>query len=96
MADEPSIVLIPKMPGDIPVDPIFKTERGIAVRASDAQIQTLKSRGVPVVTLYSSGNEHAGAMFNLTQDQAKAAINTLQDTRLAMLSQDERSKFGLA
>jgi hypothetical protein len=96
MDDELSIVLIPKLPGDVAVDPLFKTDKGIAVRASEEQIQTLRSRGIPVVTLYESGNEYAGAMFNLTEEQANTEINQLQDTRLAALEPDEKSKFGLA
>jgi hypothetical protein len=96
MDDELSIVLIPKLPGDVPVDPLFKTNKGVAVRASEAQIQMLKSRGIPVVTLYASGNEYAGAMFNLSQEQANTEIGKLQDTRLAALAPDEKSKFGLA
>ena len=96
MADELRIVLIPKLPGDMPLDPLFNTDKGVVVRATDAQIQTLKSRGIPAAILYSSGNEYAGAMFNLTADQAKAEINKLQDTRLAALEPDEKSKFGLA
>lgn len=96
MADELRIVLIPRLPGDMPLDPMFNTDKGVVVRATDAQIQTLKSRGIPAAILYSSGNEYAGAMFNLTADQAKAEINQLQDTRLAALEQDEKSKFGLA
>ena len=96
MADENRIVLIPKMPGDMPLDFIFKTEKGIVVGASDEQIQTLRGRGVPAVQLYSSGNEYAGAMFNLSEDQAVAEINTVQDTRLASLTEDERGKFGVA
>ena len=96
MADELSVVLIPKLPGDVPVDPLFKTEKGVVVRASEEQIQILKSKGIPVAILYSSGNDYAGAMFNLTPDQATAEINKVQDTRLAALDPDEKSKFGLA
>ena len=84
------------MPGDVAVDPLFKTDKGVAVRASAEQIQMLKSRGIPVVTLYASGNEYAGAMFNLSQEQANTEISKLQDTRLAALAPDEKSKFGLA
>ena len=96
MADEFRIVLIPKLPGDVPLDPLVKTDKGVVVRASDAQIQLLQSKGIPVATLYASGNEYAGAMFNLTEEQARAEINQLQDTRLAALKPDEKSKFGLA
>ena len=96
MDDELSIVLIPELPGDVSLDLLFKTDKGIAVRASEDQIQLLKSKGIPVVTLYSSGNEYAGAMFNLTEEQANTEINKQQDTRLAALEPDEKSKFGLA
>lgn len=96
MAEELRIVLIPKLPGDLPLDPLFNTDKGVVVRASDAQIETLKSRGIPAAVLYSSGNEYAGAMFNLTAEQAKAEINQLQETRLAALNPDEKREFGLA
>jgi hypothetical protein len=96
MADEFRIVLIPKMPGDIALSFVFRTEKGIAVRASDEQIQSLRSKGIPVLELYSSGNDYSGDMYNLTKDEALAAISALQDTRLALLSEDERSQFGVA
>lgn len=95
MADELSIVLIPKLPGDVPLDPLVKTDKGVIVRASEDQIQLLRSKGIPVATLYASGNEYAGAVFNLNSDQALAEITRVQDTRLAALKPDEKSKFGL-
>jgi hypothetical protein len=93
MADEFRIVLIPRMPGDMALSFVFRTEKGIAVRASVDNIQSLRSRGIPVLELYSSSNDYSGDMYNLTKDEALAAIGTLQDTRLALLSEGERSQF---
>jgi hypothetical protein len=96
MADEFRIALIPRMPGDMALSFVFRTEKGIAVRASDEQIQSLRSKGIPVLELYSSGNDYSGDMYNLTKGDALAAVDALQDTRLASLSEDERSQFGVA
>lgn len=96
MADEFRIVLIPRMPGDMALSFVFRTEKGIAVRASDDNIQSLRSRGIPVLELYSSSNDYSGEMHNLTQGEALAVISSLQDTRLASLSEEERNQFGVA
>ena len=96
MADEPRVVLIPRMPEDEAYDLIFRTNRGLAIQATDEEIQTLRSKGIPVIELYATTNEYAGDMLNKTSDQALAAIQSLQDTRLASLPRKERDKFGLA
>jgi DNA gyrase/topoisomerase IV subunit A len=96
MAGERRIVLIPQMPEEMVLDFVFRTEAGTAVQASDEEIQALQERGVPVATLYDSGNEYAAAVVNLTKEEAIAVVESAQNTALAALTPEERDEFGVA
>ena len=96
MTENRKIVLIPRMPNDFTLDLVFKTDRGLAVQASDDDIQRLRDRNIPFVELFSSGNEYAAMMMNSTRDQAIAAIESTQQTALAALSLEDQNEFGIA
>ncbi|MBI3953185.1 MAG: hypothetical protein HY330_01585 [Chloroflexi bacterium] len=96
MANERRIVLIPEMPADLDLDFVFETDRGVAVRASDATVQVLRDRGIPVAELFRSSNEYAGAVLGLPREQALAAIESVQNAALAALSTEERGRFRVA
>lgn len=96
MADDVAIVMIPSMPAGMVLDFVFKTEVGVAVRASEEKISQLRARGIPVVELFRSGNEYAAAVMNRSKEEAIAAISRVQDTALAQLTTDERDQFKVA
>lgn len=96
MADEYPIVLIPELPPDLGLAPVFRTSRGIAVRVSDEELAWLHDHHIPVVELFQSSNEYAASMALRTRDQALAAIESVQNDRLALLPPTDRGKFGVA
>jgi hypothetical protein len=96
MAEDSKVVLIPRMPTDLALDLLFMTAKGLAVQASPEEIQTLQSQGVPVLELYSSSDDYASALFALTEQEATAAIETLQNTALAALTPEEQNQFPVA
>jgi hypothetical protein len=89
------IVLIPRMPAGMSLDLIFKVTGGMAIQASDGEIQAIKKTGVPVAELFPSGNEYTAAMSNLTTETALAAIETIKKRSLAALTPSERQQFGI-
>ena len=96
MADDVAIVMIPSMPAGMVLDFVFKTEVGVAVRASQEKISQLRAREIPVIELFRSGNEYAAAVMNCSKEEAIAVIDKVQNTALAQLTTDERDQFGIA
>jgi hypothetical protein len=95
MADERRIVVIPRWPDDSYLDLLFRTSKGFAVQVSDAQIQALRDQGIAAVKLYSTVNDYVSAMWNLSRDEAIAAIETVQTQTLAALDASDRNQFSV-
>lgn len=95
-SESKKIVLVPAIPVSMTLDFVFNTSQGVAVRVSDADIAALESAGVAYVELYATSNDYAADMEDRTRDQAIAAIESVQTTKLALLSDPEKGQFGLA
>lgn len=96
MDEERRIVLIPRWPADMHLDLLFRTSKGFAVQISDAKLQALRDQGIAALKLYSTANDYASAMSNLTREQALAAIETAQTQALAALDPSDRDQFSVA
>lgn len=92
----PKIILIPQVPPGMAVDVLFRSTKGIIVQATEEEIQLLKSKGVAVATLYASGNEYSGALYNKSMNEAVSMIHSAEDTAVASLAPGERNQFPVA
>jgi hypothetical protein len=90
------IILLPSLPAGIGLDVISQTPRGFVVQASDSELETLRSRGVPIAELYASGNDYVAALHGKSADEAMATLTAHHDTVIAALDPAERDQFRVA
>ena len=94
--EQRKIVMIPGMPKSFRPDLLFRTPRGFAVQASDAEIETIRGEGIAVAQLYASAEDYVAAMQSLSKEDAIAAVETVQNQVLAALDPKDRDQFQVA
>ena len=97
MADENyPIVLVPRLPDTPYLGVVFRTDKGFAVRATEATLQSLKQQNISVVELFANTYEYLAAVSDRSAQEALAAIQDRQNQAIAALEPGDRDQFSVA